>query len=118
MKPPYSGVLLLPIAYFQFRNHGTRGLFKPKFITAMLIPLVIVFIWQSYAEGINIASGHEFFTLSNESYRHWNFGKLEYRFSTVYWLKMLDIFSNQVLGQGMLILFIVGLFLKPSQGGA
>ncbi len=115
MKPPYGGVLLLPIAYFQFRTHGSKGLIKPKFLAAMLIPLIIVLIWQSYAEGVNVRSGHEFFTLSNESFRYWNFGKLEYRFNAAYWLKMLDIFNKQVLGQGIIILFIAGLFLKPAK---
>ncbi len=119
MKSPYTGVLLLPIAYFQIKHHGFRGLLKVKFLVSVLIPVILMVVWQRYAEGVNVQSGHEFFTLSNAGYQHWCFGKLEYRFSLDYWEKVFNIFSQQVLGRGLIIFFLLGLFLKTkAESGA
>jgi hypothetical protein len=119
MKSPYCGMLLLPIVYFKLKyDDGFRGLFKVKFLISIIIPIAIMFIWQGYAESVNFKSGHSFFTMSNPGYQHWFFGKLAYRLDSDYWIKVLHVFNNEVLGNGLIIFFLFGLFLIPKLDNA
>ncbi len=51
VKPPYSVLLLVPLAYLYYRAYGAR--LKPAAITGLAVPVVMMFAWQRYANGVN-----------------------------------------------------------------
>ncbi len=101
--------------YYLSRN-GIRELFRLRAIVAMLIPVLLLLLWQGYTEHVNIANGHSYFSLSNTpSYITWNFGTLRDRLDITCWKQVFDIFVNETVGVYQIAFFALGFMFYPGK---
>lgn len=115
-KGLYGPFWLLPIVIFYLmRASGEkRVLFLSSralyFSALILVPLVMLFIWQHHINLQNTANGQLFFTTSDAGHREWNFGFLSDRLSWEMWrMRISQIFNGIVLKPGF-PLFLIGVF--------
>jgi hypothetical protein len=53
VKPPYSLIIFPVIAYYAFYKNGIRTLKDYKLIISLIIPMIILLLWQTHANDAN-----------------------------------------------------------------
>src|SRR3989338_4467861 len=106
-KGMYGPFWLLPLAYFLKTKKFKLLSFQTFFL--FIIPLFILFLWQSHVNFINSQNGHSYFTTTDPGHLVWNFGNWEDRFSFPLWAFRLKNILNGILLKPGLILLLLGL---------
>lgn len=108
-KGLYGPFWLLPLILYSTKNGGYKDRLILR-ICLILIPLMILFIWQSNVNRSNSLFGHEYFTTGNSGHLEWNFGSLGERFILKAWVIRISMLVNGIFLKPGLIFFLVGLF--------
>ena len=103
----YGPFLFLPLFWLNFRN--SKKLISVKLIWIILIPGLIYFVWQRYADMINLANNHSYFSSSNPEFILWNTGNFTDRLSLYSWQFRLQNLLNGIFLKPGLILFLIGI---------
>lgn len=116
-KGLYGPFWLLPMAVYYIKKTSIRQVFSLKFLSIVLIPLGLLFLWQQRVNTINTLSGHTFFTTQSINHLEWNFGFLSDRLSIPDWqFRLQQVLNGVFLKPGLLVflmsLFVIGRFDK------
>lgn len=106
-KGMYGPFWLIPMAYYSFLYRRTDR--KILTLVAMIIPMIVLFFWQSHVNIVNTLYGNSYFTTSNVGHLLWNTGTFEDRISFSAWEFRLHTILNTIFLKPGLLLFIVGL---------
>ena len=107
-KGLYGPFWLLPMFIYYLRKQSFKKIMTIRSILLLLLPLLILFLWQEHVNKINTFAGHSFFTTTNPGHLEWNFGSLEERFSISGWQFRLQQVLNGIFLKPGLLLFLIG----------
>ncbi len=110
-KGLYGPFWLLPMVVYYLKKKSTKQIFSFQFLTVILVPLILLFLWQHHVNNINTYAGHVFFTLNNPGQLEWNFGFLADRLSLSDWSFRLHQVLNGIFLKPGILFFIIGLFV-------
>lgn len=110
-KGLYGPFWLLPMVVYYLNMKSIKQIFSFRYLTVILVPLALLFLWQHHVNNINTYAGHVFFTLNNPGQLEWNFGFLADRLSWSEWSFRLRQVLNGIFLKPGLLFFIIGLFL-------
>lgn len=111
-KGLYGPFWLIPLALYWLKKNSLKAIFRFDFIFALLIPLIVLFFWQSFENRQNLNSGHIFFTTQSFAHRDWNLGTLKDRLSWPLWeFRLRQVLNGTLLKPG-LIMFAIGLVVS------
>jgi len=95
-KSVYAPFVILPILAITYKKLRETWEFRSKFIFGMISCLLILFLWQRYADNTNEIHGHTFFTSSNQGLFLWNFGTIKERLEFGIWIGRLRLIQNDI----------------------
>jgi hypothetical protein len=127
VKPPYSIIMFPVIVYYAFYKYGLKTLKDTRFLVSLFLPLVILVIWQTYANYTNnlyntIADYpygilHKAFEVKISELNTWYFGTLSQRLDPATYIVIGKRIFYEVLTIIGSILVLVSLPLKNKKYG-
>lgn len=108
-KGMYGPFWLIPMAYYSFLHRRTDR--RILTLVTMVIPMIVLFFWQSHVNVVNTLHGNSYFTTTNVGHLLWNTGTLEDRISLPAWEFRLHTILNTIFLKPGLLLFLAGLLL-------
>lgn len=110
-KGLYGPFWLLPMSVYYIKKKSIKQILSLKFLSIIVIPLSILFLWQQHVNQVNTLAGHTFFTTQSINHLEWNFGLLSDRFSISGWRFRLQQVLNGIFIKPGLLIFLLGLFM-------
>lgn len=116
-KGMYGPFWLLPLCWYYWKSRRTNkkkhivGIQDAIFIIGMIIlPMVLLYIWQSHVNMINTQNGHGYFSTSDREHLLWNFGTLTDRLKGSLWQLRFHNILTGIFLKLTLVLFFLGVF--------